>query len=118
MPETYHGLLSIFRSIGTENEDHVLEKEYRQFESVSIDYGVMEKTEDIYTIPGAFGWDDVGSWLALERIKKSNEYGNIVTGNVITINSKNCIIEGAEKLIAIVGVNNLIIVDTEDATLI
>ena len=78
----------------------------------------MEKSENIYIIPGAFGWDDVGSWLAIERIKKSNEHGNIVRGNIITIDSKNCIIEGGDKLIATVGLENLIIVDTEDAMLI
>src|SRR5699024_11695117 len=56
--------------------------------SVSIDYGIMEKAEHIYTIPGTFGWDDVGSWLAVERIKKTNEDGNVVNGNVITIRSE------------------------------
>lgn len=118
MPETHHGLLSIYNAIGTDQEERILEKEYRNFTSISIDYGIMEKSENIYTIPGTFGWDDVGSWLALARIRKSNEYGNIINGNVITIDSKNCIIEGAAKLIAAVGVDNLIIVDTEDATLI
>ena len=69
-------------------------------------------------MPGTFGWDDVGSWLAVERIKKSNEQGNVVEGNIITINSKNNIIQGGRKLIATVGIEDLIIVDTEDATLI
>ena len=69
-------------------------------------------------MPGAFGWDDVGSWLAVGRIKKSNENGNVVAGNIITVNSRNNIIQGGEKLIATVGVEDLIIIDTEDATLI
>lgn len=118
MPETFLGLSSIKEGIGTSNQDVILEKEYLNFPSISIDYGIMEKCDNIYTIPGAFGWDDVGSWLAVERIKKSNEYGNIVDGNVITIESNNCIIEADKKLIATVGVEDLIIVDTEDATLI
>ena len=91
---------------------------FPELESVSIDYGVMEKAENIFILPGVFGWDDVGSWLAVERIQKSNESGNVVTGNIITINSKNNIIQGGKKLIAAVGLENLIIVDTEDATLI
>jgi Mannose-1-phosphate guanylyltransferase len=115
---TYQGLLSIRDAIGTEEEDLVLKKEFRDFKSISIDYGIMEKSKNIYTLPGTFGWDDVGSWLAIERIKKTNEYGNVVDGNVITIDSKNCIIEGGKKLIATVGIENIIIVDTEDATLI
>ena len=60
----------------------------------------------------------MGSWLAVERIRKTNEFGNIANGNIITINSKDCIIEGSKKLIAAVGLKNLIIVDSEDATLI
>lgn len=118
MPETYTGLCSIGNAIGTDEEEVMLEKEFQQFPSISIDYGIMEKSDNIYTIPGAFGWDDVGSWLAVERIKKTNEYGNVVDGNVITIDSKNCIIEAGRKLIATVGIEDLIIVDTEDATLI
>ncbi|MSS64514.1 mannose-1-phosphate guanylyltransferase [Velocimicrobium porci] len=118
MPETYQGLLKIKEAIHTEQQDFVLEKEFYNFESISIDYGIMEKSKNIYTIPGTFGWDDVGSWLAVERIRKSNEFGNVVSGNIITINTKNCIIEGSRKLIATVGLEDLIIVDTNDATLI
>lgn len=118
MPETYEGLNIISKAIGTDEEELTLEKEYRNFTSISIDYGIMEKSNNIYTIPGTFGWDDVGSWLAIERIKKTNEFGNVVSGDVITIDSKNCIVEGGKKLIATVGIEDLIIVDTEDATLI
>ena len=118
MPETYEGLLRIKDSIGTVNEEQIVEKEFTAFRSESIDYGVMEKAENIYTIPGTFGWDDVGSWLAVDRIRKSNEFGNVVSGNIITVNSKNCIIEGSKKLIAAVGLEDLIVVDSEDAMLI
>ena len=118
MKDIYEGLVRIKDSIGTEDQEAVLEKEFTAFRSESVDYGIMEKAENIYTIPGTFGWDDVGSWLAVERIRKSNESGNVVSGNIITVNSKNCIIEGSKKLIATVGLEDLIIVDTEDATLI
>lgn len=118
LPKTYSGLLRIKESIGTPEENLVLENEFNSFSSDSIDYGIMEKASDIYTVPGTFGWDDVGSWLAVSRIKKTNEFDNVVNGNIITINTKNCIIEGGEKLIAAVGLHDLIIVDTEDATLI
>ena len=118
MKDIYEGLVRIKDSIGTADQEAVLEKEFTAFRSESVDYGIMEKAEDIYTIPGTFGWDDVGSWLAVDRIRKSNEMGNVVSGNIITVNSKNCIIEGSKKLIAAVGLEDLIIVDTEDATLI
>ncbi len=118
MPETFAGLKRIQASIGTPEEEDVLRKEFAQFQSQSIDYGIMEKAENIYTVPGTFGWDDVGSWLAVERIRKSNEMGNVVSGNIITVGTHNCIIQGEKKLIAAVGLEDLIIVDTEDATLI
>lgn len=118
MPETYPGLQRIGAAIGTPEEEAVLEQEFAALPSVSIDYGIMEKAQHIYTIPGTFGWDDVGSWLAVERIKKTNEDGNVVNGNVITIDTHNCIVQGTNKLIAAVGLRDLIIVDTEDAILI
>ena len=117
LPETYAGLLKIKNAIGTEEERSVLEGEFEAFRSESIDYGIMEKAQHIYTLAGSFGWDDVGSWLAVERIRQSNEFGNVITGNAITVDTKNTVIEGGKKLIATVGVENLIVVDTEDALL-
>lgn len=118
LPETYAGLQKIQQAIGTEDERSVLEHEFEAFRSESIDYGIMEKAQNIYILSGSFGWDDVGSWLAVERIRQSNEFGNIITGNAITVDTKNTIVQGDKKLIATVGIENLIIVDTEDALLI
>lgn len=118
LPDMMEGLRKIQAAVGTQEQEMVLEKVFPQFASVSIDYGIMEKAENIYILPGTFGWDDVGSWLAVERIQKSNENGNVVSGNIITIHSRNNIIQGTKKLIAAVGLEDLIIVDTEDATLI
>lgn len=118
LPDIYEGLTKIEETIGTSQEEEVLTQEFVNFKSESIDYGIMEKAKDIYTIPGGFGWDDVGSWLALERFNRSNEDGNVVSGNVISIDTKNAIVQGSDKLIATIGVENLIIVDTEDAMLI
>lgn len=118
LPDTFEGLERIQAAVGTEQQESVLEKEFYQFQSESIDYGIMEKASNIYILTGAFGWDDVGSWLAVGRIKTSNEFGNVINGNVVTVNTKNSIIQGGEKLIAIVGVQDMIVVDTEDALLI
>lgn len=118
LPEMYQGLTKIGAAIGTGDEQKVLEEEFHAFESESVDYGIMEKARNIYILSGTFGWDDVGSWLAVGRIKKSNEFGNVVEGNVVAVDTKNSIIQGQNKLIATVGVNNLIVVDTQDAVLI
>jgi mannose-1-phosphate guanylyltransferase len=118
LPETHEGLCRIQAAIGTAEEQAVLEKEFSAFRSESIDYGVMEKAKHIYILSGSFGWDDVGSWLAVGRIKKTNEFGNVINGNAVTVDTKNTIIQGSEKLIATVGLENMIVVDTEDALLI
>ncbi|MNP63153.1 Alginate biosynthesis protein AlgA [compost metagenome] len=78
----------------------------------------MEKVENIHVIPCIFGWDDVGSWTALERINELDENGNVIKGNILNLDTKRCIIESNGKLIATLGIEDLIIVDTEDVTLI
>lgn len=78
MPDTYDVLKRIQDPINTEQEETTLGREFHGIQSQSIEYGIMEKAEDIYILLDAFGWDDVGSWIALERIKTPNEFGNMV----------------------------------------
>lgn len=118
MSPLYTILEKIQNDIGTEKEVQTLNTEFQNIEPESIDYGIMEHAQDIYTLPGNFGWDDVGSWLALERIYKTNEDGNVLEGEVLTVETKNSIIVGDKKMISTLGLDNIIVVDTEDATLI
>lgn len=118
LPESYAVLMKIKESVGTADEEAVLNKEFMNLEAESVDYAIMEKADNIYIIPGNFGWDDIGSWLAVGRIKKTDDDNNVVNGNVVTVNTKNCVIEGADKLIATVGLRDMVVVDTKDATLI
>lgn len=118
LPETYEGLERIEESVGQDNFEQVLRMEFEKFKSESIDFGIMEKSDSIYVVSGSFGWDDVGSWLALERINTTNEYGSYVKGDVITINTKRSIVSGGKRLIAMVGVEDMIVVDTDDTILI
>ncbi len=118
MPDTAAGLRRIGEAIGTEEETPVLEREFHDFKSESIDYGIMEKAKNIYILTGAFGWDDVGSWLAVERFREKNEFNNVISGNVVTVDTKDTVIQGEKKLIAAVGLEDLIIIDTEDALLV
>ncbi len=118
IPDTYNKLLVIREAIATPDEKNILNNIFTSCKSESIDYAVMEHADNIYTIPGNFGWDDVGSWLALERHNVKDASENIKKGNIISLDTRNCIISSDNRLIATLGVKDLIIVDGEDSVLI
>ena len=118
MPDRHKGALKIGENFGTENFDSVLKEEFENFRSESIDFGIMEKADDIYTIPGSFGWDDVGSWLAMERINETDEFKNFTEGDVLMYDTKRTTVCGGKRLIAAVGARDIIIVDTDDVLLV
>ncbi|SEB28284.1 mannose-1-phosphate guanylyltransferase [Paenibacillus sp. 276b] len=118
MPEMHDILETMKVVLDSENRDELIRSEFLKMPDQSIDYGIMEKVSNIYVIPCVFGWDDVGSWTALERINELDENGNVIRGNILNLDTKRCIIESNGKLIATLGIEDLIIVDTEDVTLI
>lgn len=118
LPDIYQHIRRINDGIGSAQEFEIVKEEFLTMRSVSVDYGIMEHAENLYVLEGAFGWDDVGSWLALERIKDKDSEGNFINGNVITTGTQNCIIEGGEKLVAAVGLDNIVIIDTQDVVLV
>jgi mannose-1-phosphate guanylyltransferase / mannose-6-phosphate isomerase len=91
---------------------------YFHLEPISIDYGIMERSRDVLMVPSTFQWSDLGSWNALDEIIEKDNWGNILKGNIIDIGSQNSTIFGSERLIATIGLNNMVVVDTPDATLI
>lgn len=118
LPEVFEGLQKIGAAMQTPKEQQTIEEVYATIPSISIDYGVLEKSKEIKVILGAFGWNDVGSWETLDALHDKDENGNIIIGNHINIETKNCISYAKKRLIATIGVENLIIVETEDAILI
>ena len=118
MPDIYEGALRIGQAFGTPDFNEVLVKEFTAFRSESIDFGIMEKAKHIYTIPGSFGWDDVGSWLAVERINETDDDKNYIDGDVITVDTKRTTVCGGSRLIAAIGTRDIIIVDTDDVLLV
>jgi mannose-1-phosphate guanylyltransferase/mannose-6-phosphate isomerase len=84
----------------------------------SIDYAVMEKTESSMVIPMDAGWSDVGSWSALWEVSEKDENNNVIKGDVIAVNSANNYLHSNNKLIAVVGIDNLVVVETKDAILV
>ena len=92
---------------------------YPKFDKISIDYAIMEKIDNVVVAECTFDWDDVGSWTALRNQLPSDKYGNIIRGNTVSIDSNNNIIVGeSDHLIVTIDVENMIIIHTEDATLV
>ncbi|MNW44195.1 Alginate biosynthesis protein AlgA [compost metagenome] len=118
MPQMHDLLESMKSSFANNPRNEVIKSEFPKMPDQSIDYGIMEKANNIYVIPCVLGWDDVGSWTALERINELDENGNAINGNILSLDTKRCIIESNGKLIATLGVEDLIIVETDDVTLI
>ncbi len=91
---------------------------YELMPSESIDYGIMEKINEIYMVPLDCGWSDVGSWDALDTVKQVDTLNNITEGDIVQLDTISTTVIGNKKLIATVGVKDLVIVDTDDALLV
>ncbi len=103
----------------TAEREQVLRREYEALERISIDYAVMEHASEVLVVQAPFHWDDVGSWLALERMNPQDAEGNTVLAWHCGLSTKNCLIVGdSDRLIATIGVANLLIVQDGDATLV
>ncbi|MBI5893484.1 MAG: mannose-1-phosphate guanylyltransferase/mannose-6-phosphate isomerase [Deltaproteobacteria bacterium] len=118
MPALYKGFLKIENAIGTEREKKTIGDVYSKLESISIDYGVLEKSNNVMVVPADIGWSDVGSWAALDEVLSKDVNGNIIRGNVVDIGSKDSIVFGSGRLIATIGLKDTVVVDTPDATLV
>lgn len=111
----------IAESWNTSDRDSVIDREFSAMRSVSIDCAVMERAPNVLVVEANFDWDDVGSWGALERLRPQNENGNTIDApHCITIQTKGTIVRNQDPnhLIALVGVQDLAVVHTPDATLI
>lgn len=86
--------------------------------SISVDYAVMEKADNCTVVAGDFGWSDIGTWRAMAELYESDEAGNSILGKAVMVESRNCFVRGENRLVAAVGVDNLVIVDTGDAVLV
>ncbi len=120
LPNLAAGLVTINKSMGLPGEKAAVRHIYKNLDSISIDYGVMEKADNVYTVKGDFGWSDVGSWDALWEILASDENDNAIIGggNVICEESTGCLVYSPNKLVVLAGIKDLIVVETKDALLI
>jgi len=118
MPRLYAQLMEIDAALGTAQERAVLERVWPQVENETIDYGIMERAEDVAVIPVDIGWSDVGDWTALSELLPPDEEGNVIVGEHVGLDTRRCMIHGSRRLVATIGLEDMIVVDTEDALLI
>lgn len=119
LPAVAEGMDRIRQAIGTPDYRRILTEVYADMPAISIDYGVMEKAARIVCVPARFGWDDVGNWSAVGRLLPADKGGNVVHGKYVGIDTENCIIYNeTNRLVATLGLRDVVIVDTGDAVLV
>jgi mannose-1-phosphate guanylyltransferase len=118
LPAMYDLLFPLKDLWGTSAIDAAIADAYGKVQPISIDYGVMEKADEVYTLPGDFGWNDIGSWSAIYDISAQDSAGNALRGDVIAVDSNNCMVYSPKKLTAIVGLKDIVVVETDDALLV
>lgn len=120
LPDVQQQLEKLSPAISTDSQKEAVDKFYHECPSISIDYGIMERAESVYVVPGSFGWNDVGSWSAYYDLRSKDNDGNVIQSETAALtDAKNNLIHSESgKMIALVGVDNLAVVETDDAILV
>ena len=118
LPDIYNCLEGIGEAMNTPKEKDVIKEIYPTIPKISIDYGIMERADNVYMLEGDFGWNDIGSFDTLPILLESDENGNVSRGNSVLIDAKNCVTYSDKRLIAAIGVEGLVMVETDDAVLV
>lgn len=118
MPDLYEHVQKIRSEKNQDIKHKMIWDMYANTQKISIDYGIMEKSKCVEVLPAEFDWDDLGAWDAYERHAKKDADGNVIEGQIVLVDVHNSIVLGQKKLIAMVGVENLMVVESDDAILI
>jgi len=123
-PQIFSLLEEISASIGTPSEKETLANTYgKVVENISIDVAIAEKADNMLLVPGNFTWSDIGDWKGTYDLKEKDTDGNVIelfgkNGRHLGVDTKNCLIEAEDKLVATVGISDLVIIETKDAILV
>jgi len=118
MPNQFELLEKIGKSFGTDDYNTVLNDLWENIEPESVDYEILEKSDNVMVVEGSFDWNDIGSWNSIYEISEKDSDGNALKGDVIILEGKNNLIHSPEKLTAVIGVDNIVVVNLKDVTLI
>lgn len=116
-PDTYKALQDI-EEIDERWLKYLIKAQYSETEAISIDYAVMEKSEDIYVIPSDFGWDDVGSWEALDRYREKDIFGNVYVGNTKAVDGRNNLIISSTHSVVVEGLSDIYVIENDGKILV
>ncbi len=117
-PELYADLRKIQAEIGKPDFEETLDTIYRAIKGISVDYGIMEHAQNIYLVEGNFDWNDLGSWESVYLTDKKDKNGNAGSGEVILMDTKNSYVYSDTGLIAVVGLDDVVVVKDGDTTLV
>lgn len=118
LPELSKGLNELDKYIGTNEFDRSLDKFFNSIKGISVDYGIMEKSDKVFMIEGDFDWSDVGSWETVYEMTNKDENENALIGNVHTDKTSNAYIYSPNKFTSVIGLDNIVVIDTPDALLV
>ena len=118
MPELYDSVVRIQEVLDTDNYQRVLEREWRTLRSESIDYGIMEKAGNVYVVRGEFFWSDLGSWASVYDISEKDKQENVIDGEAMMVESTGNFIYSPDRFVAAVGLDDMIVINSNDVTLI
>jgi len=124
LPKCFAAFDPVRSAVGTSRENDAVAEAFQNSPRISIDYGVMEQSDQVFVVPGSFGWNDVGDWKAVfqesQQMDLDDEQGNVVPdeAKVILHNASRCYVQGDKRLIVLVGMHDTVVVDTEDAVLV
>lgn len=118
LPEMIKPLDALRAAWGTRKAGSVLAREFKKLPAISIDYGVAERAPNIAVVPSSCGWSDVGSFNALPEVRPTDQAQNVSEGETLLIDSSGCVVLAGSRLLAVVGMKDVVVVDTGDAVLV
>jgi len=118
LPNLYDSLMEIEKSIGKPKYPKTAKRVYKQIKTISIDYGIMEKAKNVFLVEGRFPWNDLGSWEEVYNLSSKDQNGNYMNGKVVLLDTKNSFVKSNQGLVAVLGCEDLVVVQEGDATLI
>jgi mannose-1-phosphate guanylyltransferase len=113
MPDLYEAFQPFDKAIGTGSEQEALTEAFSSCKSISIDYGVMERAQKVYVVPGS-----LGDWRAVYDLSDKDKHGNALLGEAVVHSSSRCLVSSKERLVVLVGMHDAMVIDTEDAVLV